>query len=130
MSTLQEKLIISVFSAVLFVLVMISLINTYDKSTNCPTNNGLLLFTAIFFILTFLSMWNSSVSTGLKVKFSLYGTLIFFFLASPAMFNLTGSIFGSSIASQGCPTVLGILLHAAVYCVALTGVMYLPPELE
>lgn len=141
MSTLQEKLIISVFSAVLFALVNLSQtynltrkitgINTYDSVTGCPTGSGLLLHTVVFFILTFLSMWNSPVSNGLKVKFSLYGTLIFYFLASPTMFALTGYIFGPRIAnSHGCPTTLGVLLHAVVYCAALTGVMYLPPELE
>jgi hypothetical protein len=132
MSSLQEKLHISIFSAFLFALVSLpytykltnSVVNTY--SNDCPTGNGLLLHTFVFFILTFLSMWRSNHSTELKLKFSIYGALIFFFIASPAMFGLTGSIFGDSIAQEGCPTVYGVLLHALVFCIALTGVMYLP----
>lgn len=132
MSTLQDKLYISIFSAFLFALVSSpytykltnNVVNTY--SNNCPTYNGILLHTLVFFILTFLSMWRSNESNELKLKFSIYGTLIFFFIASPAMFGLTGSIFGDSIAHQGCPTMWGVLLHALVYCIALFGVMYLP----
>ena len=136
MSTLQEKLYISIFSAFLFALVYLpytfkltnNLVNTYENE--CPTDIGLLLHTAVFFVLTYLSMWNSPHPAGLKLKFSIYGALIFYFIASPAMFNLTGSIFGDSIAHQGCPTLYGVLLHALVFCAALTGVMYLPNETD
>lgn len=132
MSQLQEKLYISIFSAFLFALVSLpdtykltnNVVNTY--SNGCPTGNGLLLHTFVFFLLTFLSMSMSNGSTGLKLKFSIYGALIFFLIASPAMFGLTGSIFGDSIAYGGCPTISGVLLHALVFCIALTGLMYLP----
>jgi hypothetical protein len=73
-------------------------------------------------------MWYAPASSGLKLKFSIYGTLIFYFITSPAMFNLTGSIFGDSIANQGCPTVYGVILHALVFGAALTGAMYLPND--
>jgi len=134
MSTLQEKLYISVFSAFLFALVYLpytfKLTNNlmHTSENDCPTDLGLLLHTAVFFVLTYLSMWNSPISSGLKLKFSIYGTLIFYFIASPTMFNLTGTIFGNSIADHGCPTVSGVLLHALVFCAALTGVMYLPHD--
>jgi len=141
MSTLQEKLLISSKSAILFALVNLPIIykfinngtglNVYDIQTNCPTNIGLLISAIIFFVLTFLSMWYAPLSNGLKLKFSIYGTLIFYLISSPAMFSSVASIFGNSIASpEGCPTNYGILLHALVYCVALVSVMYLPPELE
>ncbi len=141
MSTFQEKLIISVFSAALFILVTLpatykltsslTTLNLYNPETNCPTNLGLLLHTFVFFVLTYLSMWNSPLSSGLKLKFSIYGTLIFYFIASPTMFSFMNSILGDRIASSsGCPTVTGIVVHSLVYCLALIGVMYLPPELE
>lgn len=141
MSTLQEKLLISSKSAFLFALVNLPIIykfinngtglNVYDIQTNCPTNIGLLISAIIFFVLTFLSMWYAPLSNGLKLKFSIYGTLIFYLLSSPAMFSSVASIFGNHTASpEGCPTNYGILLHALVYCIALVGVMYLPPELE
>ncbi|MCJ7638245.1 MAG: hypothetical protein MUO21_12210 [Nitrososphaeraceae archaeon] len=135
MSSFNQKLMISIFSAVLFILVSLPAtynltnsvgLNTY--SAGCPTYNGLLLHSFVFFLLSFLSMWSSNASTGLKVKFSLYGTLIFFLISSPAMYSLTSSLFGNSIANGGCPTTTGIILHALVYCAALVGVMYLPNE--
>ena len=141
MSSFQEKLIISISSAVIFLLVTLphvykttsslTSLNLFDSVTGCPTSMGLLLHTFVFFVLTYLSMWNAPHSPGLKLKFSIYGTLIFYLITSPAMFSLTGSIFGSSIATpNGCPTVSGVVLHSLVYCLALLGVMYLPPELE
>ena len=76
-------------------------------------------------------MWYAPLSNGLKLKFSIYGTLIFYLISSPAMFSSVASIFGNKIASpEGCPTNYGILLHALVYYIVLVGVMYLPPELE
>ena len=130
MSTLKEKLIISIFSATLFILVSLpqsyKLTNTFVN--NCPTSNGLLLHAFVFFVLSFLSMWRSNISTGLKVKFSIYGTLLYYLVSSPAMFSLTGSIFGQSIATNGCPTTIGTLLHSLVYCAGLVGLMYLPDE--
>lgn len=141
MSTFQEKLIISVFSAALFILVTLpatyklttslTTLNLYNQGTNCPTNLGLLLHTLVFFVLTYLSMWNAPHSSGLKLKFSIYGTLIFYLISSPAMFSFMNSILGDRVASStGCPTITGILIHSFVYCMVLIGVMYLPPELE
>ncbi|ARF10059.1 hypothetical protein Indivirus_11_3 [Indivirus ILV1] len=141
MSTFQQKLIISICSAALFILVTLpqtykltsslTSLNLYNPDTECPTNLGLILHTLVFFVLTYLSMWNAPHSAGLKLKFSIYGTLIFYLISSPAMFSLMNSILGNKVATpSGCPTMTGILLHSLVYCFALVGVMYLPPELE
>jgi hypothetical protein len=73
-------------------------------------------------------MWNSNASTGLKVKYSIYGTLLFTLISSPAMYSLTSSVFGSAIANSGCPTLTGIVIHSLVYCAALIGLMYLPND--
>lgn len=138
MSTFNQKLSISLGSAALFALVnlpqvykvtdSILPINLFNKETMCPTNVGLLTHALVFFALTFLSMRGAGyVSDGVKLKHSLYGTLIFYLISSPAMYSLVGSIFGSSVASSaGCPTVMGVVLHSLVFCAALVGVMYLP----
>ena len=69
--------------------------------------------------LTFLSMGDPNKKTGIKLKHTIYGTLIFYFLSSSAMYSLTGS-------KNGCPTLWSVLLHAVVYCALLVGLMYLP----
>ncbi len=63
---------------------------------------------------------------GRKIKYSLYSALIFFFIASPMMYMLTSRIFGSWIASRGCPTGFGVLFHSVVYFLAVWGFMNLP----
>jgi hypothetical protein len=137
MSTFQQKLIISISSAALFGLVNLPQtykftnnllnLNLYDNSLNCPTNTGLIIHTLVFFIITYLSMYKSNQIPGIKLKHTIYGTLIFYLISSPAVFSFISSIFGNQIAtSNGCPTSTGVFLHAVIYCIALIGVMYLP----
>lgn len=137
MSTLQKKISISAFSALLFILVSLphtynitnslTHLELYDINKACPTNKGLLLHTLVFFLLTYLSMWNAPQPSALKLKFSIYGTLIFYFISSPSVYSFVNSVLGNSFATAaGCPTIKGILLHALLFCLALIGVMYLP----
>lgn len=135
MSTFQKKLQISLGSAVLFMVT--NLPQTYkitDKilpwktiTKGCPTHLGLLTHTLVFFIITFLSMGNVKINPGIKLKHSLYGTLIYFLLSNPATYSFVGSLFGQQFSNRkGCPSVLGVLLHSIVYCAFLVAVMYLP----
>ena len=137
MATFQQKLRISLGSAALFALISLPSIykltnnlfpcNLYNAESQCPTNAGLLVHTAVFFLITLLSMTGADVDQKTKIKHSLYGSLIYFFISSPAMYSLVGGLFGNKIASSsGCPTLYGVLLHALVYATALIGVMYLP----
>ena len=137
MATFGQKLSISIKSALLFAVVNLPQvykltdsvlpINLFNSGTNCPTNTGLLVHAIVFFVLTFLSMSFATARLGIKLKHSLYGTLIFFLISSPAMYSFVGSVLGDQFAdSNGCPTMLGVVLHAAVFCAALVGVMYLP----
>jgi hypothetical protein len=63
---------------------------------------------------------------GRKIKYSLYSALIFFLIASPMMYMVTSRLFGSWIATRGCPTGFGVLLHSIVYFLAVWGFMNLP----
>lgn len=136
MSSLKQKLSISAFSALLFILVnlpqtykfthVFTGIKTLQGGNGCATGNGLLLHTVIFFLLTLLSM--GYPFNFLKMKFSIYGSLIFFLIASSAMYALTNSLFGGGLLSKGCPTIYGLLLHAFVYGAILVAVMYLPEK--
>jgi hypothetical protein len=138
MPSLNKKLSISLWSALLFVLV--SLPQTYKFTDslvpvslyqNCPTHLGLLLHTSVFFLLSYLSMGDPTKKQAIKLKFSLYGTLIFYFLSSPTMYALVGSLIKklvstTMVTASGCPKLANILLHSCVYTMALVGIMYLP----
>ena len=137
MASLNKKVMISMNSAILFLLVnlpqtyqvMNKLLGSvvYNEQTKCPTNVGLVVHALVFFAITYLGMGKSSVSKGIKLKHSLYGTLIFYLISSPALFSVVGSLLGNWVSdSNGCPTMQGLLLHSLVFCMALVGVMYLP----
>jgi hypothetical protein len=137
MTTFGKKLQISLISASLFAVVNLPQVykitnnliplNLYNNATSCPTNIGLIIHAIVFFVLTFLTMSNAKLDTGIKLKHTIYGTLIFYLLSSPALFSLVGSIMGKQIADvNGCPTMTGLMTHAVAYCGILIGVMYLP----
>ena len=135
MATFYKKLQISIGSAVLFMI--INLPQTYEItnkifpwktiSNGCPTHLGILFHTLVFFLLTFFSMGNVKIQTGIKLKHSLYGTLIYFLLSNPATYYFFSKLLGHQFAnSKGCPSVIGVLLHSVIYCLFLLAVMYLP----
>jgi len=137
MATFQDKFMISLGSAVLFILVNLPAvyklvdsfltISVFNGLTGCPTNQGLLIHALVFFLITFFSMGNLKANRLTKLNHSLVGTLLFFFFANPATFAFSGRVLGSGIADAvGCPTNIGIVLHGLFYCLALVGFMYLP----
>jgi hypothetical protein len=70
-----------------------------------------------------------ALSEGLKFKYSLYTTLLFFLLASPTSFRMSNRLFGGSVASKGgCPTAVGFGLHTFIFLVGLYGLMSLPQD--
>ena len=135
MATFKDKLKISVFSAGLFFITNISQtykltddivpFTTYNTLKQCITYNGLLFHTLIFALMSFLSMANKA-NTLVKLKHTLYGSLIYFFLSSPSMYSLTSRIFFGS--SQAYPSLLHVFLHSVIYCLVLVLVMYLPEK--
>jgi len=137
MATFGKKILISGSSALLFLLVNLPQVykltgnilslNLYNE--NCPTNTGLIIHTLVFFALTYISMGKSDINSGIKLKHTIYGTLIFYLISSPAMFSFISSIFGNQYANlNGCPAMNGLILHGLIYCIALIGVMYLPEK--
>jgi hypothetical protein len=67
------------------------------------------------------------LSTGLKAKFSLYSTLIFFLVANPVTFRFVNSII-PGVAINGCPTAFGFILHTIVFFLISFGIMFFPKD--
>jgi hypothetical protein len=137
MSNLIQKTQISLSSAVLLLLVNMpktfAITNSLsgnvliDQVTGCPNFTGIIIHTFVFFALTFLSMDGANVNTLTKLKHTIYGTLIYFFITNPVVYKLIARIFGDWVAdTNGCPTFMGLLLHSLVYMLSLIGVMFLP----
>jgi hypothetical protein len=68
-----------------------------------------------------------ALSTGLKAKFSLYSTLIFFLVANPVTFRFVNSII-PGVAINGCPTAFGFILHTIVFFLISFGIMFFPKD--
>ena len=137
MATFEQKVSISLGSAAMFALVNwpttygftsgLTGLDLVEMGTGCPTYLGKIVHALVFFVGTFLSMGDPYQNTGVKLKHTTYGSLIFYLVSSTAMFALVGSIMGSAYADvNGCPTVAGVLLHTVVYFALLVAVMYLP----
>jgi hypothetical protein len=59
-----------------------------------------------------------------KAKYSLYSALVFLIVSSPVMYRLVSAVFGSWVATNGCPTLLGLLLHSVVFGAVVFGLMF------
>lgn len=126
MSTLDQKINISFYSATMFFAANLPQTHKLTNSmfgidSSCPSYNSLIIHTIVFFILSYLTMGDKDV--GLKIKYSFYGSLIFYLLSSAPMYCLTSKLFGPN---NQCPNIIQILMHSMIYFSFLVGVMYLP----
>ena len=132
MTSFNQKLSISFNSAILFYFLNLpttykytsSLINKTLISLNCPTNLGIILHTFIFFAISYFSMSKSNIDYYFKLKHSIYGTLIYFFISSQPFYSFIKMLLNSKITN--CPDNIGVLIQSILYCAALVGLMYLP----
>ena len=65
----------------------------------------------------------------LKVKYSLYSTLVFFIFANPETFRIMHSLIGKTvpiITSAGVPTPSGFFIHSFGFFITMVGLMMLP----
>ena len=63
-----------------------------------------------------------------KWKYSLYSAIVFLLISSPYTYMLMNNILGSLVSissSSGCPTIVGLLLHAIVFMLIIRGMMEL-----
>jgi hypothetical protein len=118
MATLQQKINISAGASGIFAL--LNLPQVYQLTNQfIPSEWSLIFHTLVYFVFTFLTMGNVQVNTKEKVKNSVYGSLIFFFAASPIVANLLTSLLGTTN-----PNVI-LIAQTVIYFLALVGVMYL-----
>ena len=119
MSTLKGKALISLNSSLLFLFINLPKIYKIISGNKCPTNKSRLVHTILFFLFTFLSMVSSKLDIKIKLKHTIYGTLIYYLISSPAFYSLTTD-------NYNCPQYKNVYLHSFVYFLFLLGVMYLP----
>lgn len=50
-----------------------------------------------------------------KLELSLRSGLIFFFLANPETYKFMSKVLGKWVATNGCPSTEGVLLHTVVF---------------
>ena len=139
--TIGMKLFYSFLCAIIFIAAshpkIYSLITTdLVGLNNCPTAIGHFTQTLIFFVLSLILMViinlfksENKKTFGLMIKYSFYGTLIFYLISNKEIYKLTGDTLGSNIAKDGCATTWGVLLHAFVFMLVKFGVMFLPKDI-
>lgn len=68
------------------------------------------------------------LNIALKMKYSAIAALVFFIVANPETYKVTQTLFGSlfRVAQAGAATPAGLLLHTAVFFLAMLGLMMVP----
>ena len=145
MNDLLKKFIISLFGAILFILISsqqtYNLTNklTYSKNyfyDECQKPVGQLVHSLLFFIMTFGSMIiGSAISSnyeglGTKFMYSLLSTLIFSVLSSKSVYSITKNIYSGLVDDNGCPKFVGVLVHSIVYFLIIFGLMFIPQKCQ
>ena len=132
---LDNKVKSSLFTAAIFFAVAQPTVYRYTNGyfndmTECPTLKTRLLHTVVFFLVSlFIMIWlkdNLHITEKAKLysKYAFYGALLFFFLSSAELYNLTNSVLGLN-NNITCPAQSGIILHTGAYALILYGLMHL-----
>jgi len=94
----------------------------------CPTYKTHLLHSLAFVALSWLVMkyvLKSEGSNTLLFKYAVYAGLLFFFVSSDELYMFTRTYNANLADEKGCPTLLGVGVHAVVYFLVLLGMMQL-----
>ena len=134
MPDLSKKIFISLKSAAFFVLLNLPIMyqttnklfgNTWNAATACPTPLGVVIHAGVFYLLSYFSMRNPSLSKQQKMHHALKGALLFAILSSAPVYRFTSSIVPSIAGPSGCPSVFGVVVHGLVLAAVLVGLMSL-----
>ena len=78
----------------------------FDRPTTPATNNGIRSFIPV-------------VTNSMKWWLAIFLALLFFIIAFPGTYKLTNTLWTAvglpSYMTGGCPSVIGVLIHAAIF---------------
>lgn len=126
-------------SAVLFLLVSMPQIysqsnNLLSEQGNCPNFKSKLMHFVVFLvlaILVFKYLMKLDRSFGEMLGYALYASLLYYFISSQEMYQLTNLLLGDSVKTTDgvCPTFSGVVLHTGVFALCLASwQLYFPKE--
>lgn len=95
---------------------------TILPNTICPTPEGRLLHTGLFFfIIYYLMKWlnQSNLSDQLVAKYSFYTALIYFLLNSPETISIISQVpyLEDNVDEFGCLNTKGVVIHGIIFLV-------------
>ena len=150
MSTISNKLLYSGIGTLVLLSVAnnktYSIVNNLLSSTNnknliavdgCPTSYGHLVHTIVFFLLLLLIkiLMNLGRNQGdkktisLLIKYTFYCTLLFYFFTNKEIYQITGHLTNGKLSDiNGCPTFVGLLVHALLFMFTAFALMFLPKD--
>jgi hypothetical protein len=101
------------------------------KSALTHLGSAVVFFVANFLMMKIAMNYSKSGQTKsdlLLVKYSLYATLLYFAVSSADMYQVTNKIGLKTVRDDGCPSTVGVLLHAVVFALLSVSLMYLPKD--
>jgi Na+/melibiose symporter-like transporter len=113
----QEKMITLMIFLIIAQPKIYKITNSYfNNHTDCPTLISKLIHIIIFFILTIIMLYfvKKRLNNYVLIKYALISSLLFFFLSSPELYNLTDEIFKIE-TDINCPNQKSIMLHGIIF---------------
>ena len=126
MSTLSQKIWISINPAIILMLLNLPITHAITGTiiNGCPTMYGRLLHILLFILISYSSMNSFKEDKLKKLKYSIYGALIGFFIFSPEVQLFMNNFV--RVIDNNCINGTGLIIHTVLYIICLVGVMYLP----
>lgn len=128
---LEKKLFYSAQGSLIFLLISILTKEVHGNRPRWINVPYFILFTIVSLLIMLVSsrLTGKGLNLGLSLKYSWYSGLIYFLIASSAMYVVTDKLLPLELVNRDGPTYLGIAIHSLVYMATLVGVMYFPKDM-
>ena len=74
--------------------------------------------TLLFALIALLAHTSNTVNISIKLKHTLYSTLLFYLISNLELYQITNKILYNSILdTDNCPTNVGIIIHGVLYII-------------